>query len=66
MTLYFVIGYVAFLALYLLVIVGLGFYEREYTIRGDPLHQWTRIIQWIAGSIAIVSFLLFIYIVRTP
>lgn len=66
MTLYFVLGYVTFLALYLLVIVGLGFYEREYTIPGDPLHRWTRIIQWVAGSIAIISFLVFISLIRTP
>ena len=65
MTLYFVIGYIAFLALYLLAIIGLGFYERQYTIPGDPLHRWTRIIQWVAGSIAILSFFIFIAFMLT-
>ena len=65
MTLYFVIGYIAFLALYLLAIIGLGFYERQYTIPGDPLHRWTRIIQWVAGGIAILSFFVFIAFMRT-
>lgn len=65
MTIYFVIGYIAFLALYLLAIIGLGFYERQYTIQKDPLHRWTRIIQWVAGSVAILSFFVFIAFVRT-